>query len=179
LASPEHEQVDYDRLYREHHAAILRLCRLLLSDAAEAEEVAQDVFLKAVRYWRAKGAPQVWRKWLQRVAVNGCRDRWRSAWWRWRKTQTSEFDESIFPSQLANPEQQAIQRQQIEHIWRRFDTLPGRQREIFVLRHLEGWTPDEIAEALGTSTASVKMHLFRAVHKLRGAIGENVQKTLR
>ena len=170
---PEHAQVDYDRLYREHHAAILRLCRLLLSDAAEAEDAAQDVFLKAVRYWGSNGAPEVWRKWLQRVAVNGCRDRWRSAWWRWRKAQPSEFDESVIPSPHGNPEQQAANRQQIKRIWRGFDALPSRQREIFVLRHLEGWTLDEIAQTLGASTASVKMHLFRAVHKLRGAISES------
>ncbi len=47
--------VDYDDLYRAHHARVLRLCRLLLSDPHEADDVSQEVFLKLLRQQRTVG----------------------------------------------------------------------------------------------------------------------------
>jgi RNA polymerase sigma-70 factor (ECF subfamily) len=59
-----------------------------------------------------------------------------------------------------------------ERIWLTYRTLPPRQQEVFVLRYLEGWPMDVIADALGVSVGSVKQHLYRAVHRLRDVIGE-------
>jgi RNA polymerase sigma-70 factor (ECF subfamily) len=65
----------------------------------------------------------------------------------------------------------AISNETRRQIWQVFRRLPDRQREVFVLRHLEGWTGPEIATSLGLSPGSVKRHLFRAVHRLRAALG--------
>jgi RNA polymerase sigma factor (sigma-70 family) len=77
------EQARYDELYRAHHARIVRLCRLLLKDAQEAEEAAQEVFLKLVQASKVQNPSSAWAAWLTRVAVNACRDRQRSWWRRW------------------------------------------------------------------------------------------------
>ena len=73
---------NWDRVYRDHYPRVLRLCRMMLSDANEAEESAQEVFVKAMEHYRVDGAPDNWEAWLTRVAVNACRDRRRSGWWR-------------------------------------------------------------------------------------------------
>jgi RNA polymerase sigma factor (sigma-70 family) len=51
--------------------------------------------------------------------------------------------------------------------------LPARQQEVFVLRHVEEWSTDEVARALEITPGSVKRHLFRAIRHLRVALGGN------
>ena len=170
MREPSADRVDYDRLYREQRQRVLRLCRLLLSDPEEAEEVAQEVFVRAFRRWGAEGAPESWPKWLARVAVNACRDRYRSAWWRLWRGRSRELSEGDGIGTTETPDQELIKRERWERVWQRFQKLSRRQQEIFVLRHLEGWSTEEVSEVLGVTTGAVKQHLFRAVCRLREAI---------
>ena len=63
------DQECHEKLYREQHARILRLCRLLLRNQQEAEEVAQEVFLKLTQA-RAVQQRDSWDAWLTQVVVN-------------------------------------------------------------------------------------------------------------
>lgn len=166
------EQGLYETLYRTYRTRVVRLCRLLLHDPAEADEVAQEVFLKLFRASKAQNPPGVWEAWLTRVTVNACRDRRRSRWWRWWEGERVEFEESDFPSSRLTPEEEVGDREERERVWRLFRTLSPRQQEVFVLRYVEEWSGEEVAELLGLTSGSVKRHLFHAVHKLRKALGE-------
>ena len=158
----------YEGLFRAHHARILRLCQLLLADRAEAEDVSQEVFVKLLRAHREGAGAITWGPWLTRVAVNACRDRRRSRWWRSWRAAGVELDE--MPANVRTPEEAALGREQRGRIWSAFLDLPPRQREVFVLRHLEGWSTEEVATALGLHAGSVKRHLFRAVRRVRRAV---------
>jgi RNA polymerase sigma factor (sigma-70 family) len=162
----------YSDLYREHHGRVVSLCRLMLADPEEAEEVAQEVFVTLLRVLQTATEPMAWRYWLTRVAVNACRDRRRSRWRRWWRDARDEFVEERFTGSAATPEDEAIGRESRALIWGAFRRLPARQRQVFAMRQLEGWSTEEVAEALGLSTGSVKQHLFRAVHHLRDALLE-------
>jgi RNA polymerase sigma-70 factor (ECF subfamily) len=164
------DRMEYEQLYREHRPQVLRICRLLLADPDEADDVAQEVLLKLLNEQRASGNTLAWRPWLNRVTVNACRDRRRSGWWKWWRSQPTEFEESDFAHRDPNPEQQALAEETRHAIWEAFRRLPGRQREVFALRYLEGCSTEETAEALGLSTGSVKTHLFRAVHQMRASL---------
>lgn len=162
---------DFGAVAQAHAGRLRRLCRLILGDAQEAEEVVQDVLVKALEAERRQGPPNDWGPWLTRIAVNACHDRRRAGWWR-RFQRGSEPIETVPLADAGpTPEDMAIGSETRRRIWTAFRSLPRRQREIFVLRHLEGWTGPEIAEALGLSPGSVKRHLFRAVHRLRAALG--------
>jgi RNA polymerase sigma-70 factor, ECF subfamily len=182
------EQAHYEQLYRMHYARVLRLCCLLLADSHEAEDVAQEVFLKLFRAHQAQHHPMAWGAWLTRVAVNACRDRRRSGWWKWwRASNSSPWDEAISeePSaheiflaanlrhQSLTPEEEVISREARGRIWQAFGKLSRRQQEVFVLRYLEGWSIAEVAKALGLTAGSVKRHLFRAVCHLRSVVGDH------
>jgi hypothetical protein len=67
-----------DLLVTTHYGRLQRLCRLLLGDLQEADDVVQDVFLKVHQAERLGQVPANWGAWLTRVAVNGCRDRRRA-----------------------------------------------------------------------------------------------------
>jgi len=161
----------YDDLFDAHARRLHRLCRLLLSDPQEAEEVVQEVFLKLHKAQGEGTAALSWAAWLTRVAVNLCHDRRRAGWWpRWRY-RTDRSEDVGLMAREPNPEEAAIGEETLRRIWTAFRRLSDRQREVFVLRHLEGWTTEEVATALGLRAGSVKSHLFRAVRELRTAAG--------
>lgn len=169
-AAAEGEFVEYDDLYQTHHGRVLRLCRLLLSDPDEANDVSQEVFLKLFQARQTEERTMVWGAWLTRVTVNACRDRRRSGWWKWFRERHTEFAETDYPGNALTPEQAALSTETRRAVWESFRELSTRQQEVFVLRHLEGWSTDEVAETLGVSAGSVKRHLYRAVHQMRKAL---------
>jgi RNA polymerase sigma-70 factor (ECF subfamily) len=181
------EQLPYEHLYRTQYRRVLQLCRILLMDAHEAEDVAQDVFLKLYRACQAQSQEMAWGPWLTRVAINACRDRRRSGWWkRWRGSYTTSRDgvtadetgllevlPGLGPHRYSpTPEDEALSAETRLQIWRAFRKLSLRQQEVFALRYLEGWSTEAVADTLGLSVGSVKQHLFRAVHRLRAVLGE-------
>src|SRR5262245_26744639 len=161
-----------EELYRKEYARILRLCRLLLLNQHEGEEVAQDVFFRLVRARAANNTIGSWEAWLTRVAVNVCRDRRRSAWWKWWSGNHSVGPEIALPVETDTPEKLLLSRERRKHLWRLFGALSPRQREVFVLRRLEGLSTDDAARVLGLTTGSIKRHLFHAIRHLQKAIGE-------
>src|SRR5262249_31075719 len=86
-ASGRMQATSYADLYRDHRGGFLGLCRLMLADPADAEEVGQEVFLRLHREMQTGDRPIAWGPWLTRVAVNACLDRRRARWWRvWRES---------------------------------------------------------------------------------------------
>lgn len=167
--------MSYEELYSAHYGEVLRLCRLLLADHHEAEEVAQEVFLKVYREYQRLYQPQrmAWKPWLIRVSVNACHDRRRSGWWKWWRGANEEYQEAAYSSPSQTPEEALLSRETQGHIWCAFRELSARQREVFVLRHVEEWSTEEVAEMLGMTIGSVKRHLFRAVRQLRRVLGDH------
>lgn len=169
-------QDELGALLELHSRRLGRLCRLLLADGQEAEEVVQDVLVKALEARQRQGPPDDWGPWLTRIAVNTCRDRRRAGWWR-RFRHWSEPIETVPLRQAGpTPEDLAISVETRQQVWQAFRSLPDRQREVFVLRHVEGLTGPEIADTLGLTTGSVKRHLFRAVHRMRDTLGEKADR---
>jgi RNA polymerase sigma-70 factor (ECF subfamily) len=164
------DPVEYEQLFRSHRGRILRLCRLLLGDPDDAQDVSQDVFLKLHRALQDQPGDMRWGAWLTAVAVNACRDRQRS-WWSRLLRGAEVYDEAQFAGSGLTPEDATLSRETRLHIWKAFRALPARQREVFALRHFEGWSTDEVADLLDISGGSVKQHLFRAVQHLRAALG--------
>ena len=162
----------YRELYRTHYGRVFRLCRLLLADRHEAEDVAQEVFTILLREWERPERPMLWGAWLTRVTVNACHRRRRSRWWQWRKAAPEEFVEADFPSPQPSPEASAIDGETRRRILGVYQQLSRRQREVFVLRHVEGWPSRDVAQALGLNDGTVKRHLFRATQAFRKAMGE-------
>ncbi len=164
------KRASFEELYKFHYPMVVRLCRLLLSDPQEAEDVGQEVFLKMFRQYQSGNKPSAWGAWITRVTTNACRDRRRSGWWKHWRAANEEFQEANHASHGWTPEEEALREEGRARIWRSFRQMSGRQQEVFVLRHVEGWSTEEVAETLGLTVGSVKSHLWRAVHHLRKAL---------
>ena len=162
----------YETLYGAHHARVTRLCRALLADADEGADVTQEVFVKLHQAFAVEERSMGWGAWLTRVAVNACRDRRRSGWWRWWRERGLSIDETTLPAWVRTPEDETLGRETQRRIWDAFAALPQRQREVFALRMLEGHSTAETAETLDVDAGTVKRHLFRAIHTLRRRLGD-------
>ena len=165
--SPSHETIVI-----AHYGRLRRLCRLLLGDPQEAEDVVQEVFLKAHEAEQVGRPPMDWAAWLTRVAVNACRDRRRAGGWMRFRLRSTHIDDLPLVTDTPGPGDAAVGEETRRRIWTAFRDLPRRQQEVFALRYIEEQATADVAAALGLSPGSVKRHLFRAVRHLRRALAD-------
>lgn len=141
----------------------------------DALDVAQEALLKAYRnigQWRPTGAFQ---SWLTRLTVNQAIDhlrrtrRHREAL---RGTQPEAGPHEPAGREVDETDRRAGQREIDARVQQALDVLSPAQRTTFVLRHYEGMPLAEIAPVLGCSVGSVKVHLFRALRKLRDELSD-------
>ena len=161
-----------DSLVNAHYGRLRRLCRLLLGDLQEAEDVVQDVFLKAHEAARFGQPPMEWGAWLTRVAVNACHDRRRAGGWMRFRFWSTPVEDTSLAAEMLGPGDAAVGAETRRRIWKAFRALPRRQLEVFTLRYVEEQSTPEVAAALGLTAGSVKRHLYRAIGQLRRSLGD-------
>jgi RNA polymerase sigma factor (sigma-70 family) len=150
-----------DALYRQHSRSVARICRALLRDNAEAEDATQQVFLSAHRALLRGAAPREPAAWLATIARNECWARIRAR----MSTPLATPDGSA--DRIAGPQNEAIERAELEALWQALADLPRTQRDAFLLREIRGLSYDQLAEHLALSHASVRSLLGRARQRLR------------
>jgi RNA polymerase sigma-70 factor (ECF subfamily) len=156
----------FDRLMSLHIDRVYSLAWGVLHDREEALDAAQEVFIKLNRALPGFPSKSNLSAWLYRVCLNHCIDRKR----RRRNVEFAlpEEDWERFVSpERADPGWLTENSELGREIRRAVDSLPDRQRMVFILRHYELMSLDEIAAALGCSTGAVKAHLARATSSLR------------
>jgi RNA polymerase sigma-70 factor, ECF subfamily len=151
------------------------LCLRMLRNAEDAESAAQDTFLKAYRAIERQDFDLTDRsRWLTRIAVNTCLDVLRSRRWQfWRQRPSQEDDWALLElASAAGPsaEQAVFGRQIARRISEALVRLSARQRAVFVLRHYEDRSLEEIGDLLGLEVGTVKAHMSRALFKLRAEL---------
>ena len=161
---------------------IFLLCRRLLQDPDEADSATQDVFLKAYKALSKGNGHELDHpdKWVTRIAVNTCLDRLRSRAWKiWQKRPKPEDEQIILgmaASATPDAEAQLFAKQIQQRLELALQKLSDRQRAVFTLRHYDALALEEIAEILKLDVGTVKVHLFRALGKLREELKDLYQR---
>ena len=157
----------YGELVRVHRARCLRYAYRLLGDQDEAEDVAQDAFVRAYRSLARCGDPERFGAWLFQILVNRCRtalavrarrDRLLANAGSWEEPEHGGADHDASFS-LADVET-VVQ------------SLPPAQREAFLLRHVEDMSYGEMAALTGSSITALRMRVSRAREYLRARLSE-------
>jgi RNA polymerase sigma-70 factor (ECF subfamily) len=137
----------------------------------DAEDLVQEVFLRAYRSIRRFRGDAKIGSWLYRITLNGCRD-----WGRRRPRHATEDDMvcAELPAEglEADPERSAASVALRAHIDRAVTRLTARERAVFVLRHERGLSTRETADVLERAEGTVKNLLFKALNKLRHDLTE-------
>jgi RNA polymerase sigma-70 factor (ECF subfamily) len=156
----------FERMVREHQHKVFAVGFALTGNRHDAEEVAQDTFLRAYRALATYSPERIrdlkQRPWLHRIAVNVVRNRVRGAKPRPSELNGSESDHA------PGPESRALQRVEMDYLACRLAGLPPRYREAVVLRHVHEMTYEEVAEALDQPVGTVKSNVHRGLKLLRG-----------
>jgi RNA polymerase sigma-70 factor (ECF subfamily) len=140
--------------------------RLLGGDAAAAEDVAQEAFLRAHRALAGFRGDAALPTWFYRILVNEVQ---RHRRWRWVRERFG----GALPGEPADPRPAAAGDPALRsRVARALERLPRGQREAFVLVHLEGLSLREAAETTGRATGTLKSHLHRALRSLRAQLAD-------
>jgi len=155
----------------------LRVAFQYLRNAADADEAVQDAFVKVFLHLEQYREDLSFDVWFMRILVNTSLDRLKARV-RHERVLVAPADDEDERSieQIAAPEASSERRLLARERWAAVTTavsaLPDRQRLVFTLSHVDEQTPAEIAAVTGMSAATVRVHLFRALRKLRGLLRE-------
>lgn len=142
----------------ERTAALLRFATVVTGDPHQAEDVVQDVLVKAYGRWDHVGQLDHPEAYLRRMIVNA-----HISWWR-RRTPTARGAFELDDISVPDHADQVTRRSELVGLVRR---LPRKQRAAVALRYYADHTDAEIAEILGCSTSTVRSQIARALVKLR------------
>ena len=154
-------------LFTAYHDRICHYIASMMRDAAEAEDLTQETFLRAHCRQEALRDPKASRGWLYRIATNVCLDRLRQ-----RTRQATIFQDELQHGRPAAQETPSVQEQAERAetsacVQRCLDYLSDRYRVVILLYEAHGLTAPEIADLLGVSVATVKIRLHRARRRLQ------------
>jgi RNA polymerase sigma factor (sigma-70 family) len=160
----------YEELVHAYQGIALRTAYLFAGDAADAEEAAQDAFVKAHRaLWRFRpGSP--FKPWLLRIVANEARNRRRSAGRRAALALRAAQEPS--GEAAPSPEAALLDAERREELLAALNRLDVRDREALACRYLLDLSEAETAAALGVRPGTVKSRLSRALGRLRTELGE-------
>jgi len=174
----EGDQAAFGRLVMAYQTPVYNLAYRMLGNASEAEEAAQEAFLRAYTYLHSYDPQRPFRSWLLSIASHYCIDRLRRRRITWLSFEDEiaapdgsiEFIEVKLASDRPRPESVVMQREREEHIQQLLAALSPTDRAAITLRYWYDYSYEEIAEALNLTVSAVKSRLHRARRALAKAM---------
>lgn len=165
------DQAAWSTLVTQHQEAVFRLTYLLLGDPDEANDAAQDAFIRAFQALDRFDSDRALRPWLLSIAANQARNR-RRAMGRYlaalKRVFQSEEPDLVTPG----PGNQHQQQWEARTLWRAIRRLKTDDQEIIYLRYFLSLSVAETAEAVDIAPGTVKSRLSRALQRLQIVIDE-------
>jgi RNA polymerase sigma-70 factor (ECF subfamily) len=157
-------------LVMEHQQPVFRLAYLLLGDAHDAEDVAQDTFVRALRALRTFDTERALRPWLLTIASNLARNRSRSV----RRylaalRRTAQSDPDVLGGSVSLGERSS-QQWEAQTLWQAVRRLKSAEQEVIYLRYFLEQSEAEMAATLRVAPGTVKSRLHRALARLRDLV---------
>lgn len=158
-----------------HQRRAARIAFHYLRDAADGDEAVQDAFVKAYMHLGTFREELPFEIWFTRILINGCLDRLKARRRRERWMAPPVTDAygverepaDYLPSRGPSPEDQVLSNERRRQLAGALARLPERQRLIFMLSHYEGRSSREVSAMTGLNESTVRVHLFRAIRRLR------------
>jgi len=174
----------FTELVTRHQRRALRIAFHYVRDAADADEAVQDAFVKAYSHIGTFRDELPFEVWFTRILINGCLDRIKARKRREKWLAPPSIDPSgvernpadFLPSRGASPEEYVLKQERRRQLQTALSQLPDRQRLVFALTHFEGRSSREVSQVTGLNESTVRVHLFRAIRRLRGLLTKSTPR---
>lgn len=166
----EGDRIAFVTLVERHRGMVYRVAFQYAGNHHDADDIAQEVFIKVHRSLSGFRRDARFTSWLYRIVMNACIDHGR------RRTMGRSLDRLDddrplqLPAEEPGPEQRMYAGEVRVAVEAAVTQLPPQQRLVFTMRHFEGMKLIDIADALGIAEGTVKRQLHSAVHRLRRAL---------
>ncbi len=165
LACQRGEREAFDQLVERYQRDVYRLCYRYVNNHHDANDLAQEAFLRAYRAIGKFRGDSSFSTWLYRIAVNACLN-FRAS----RKAETEELSEAL--ADKGSPVVERMERdEESKRVREAVSRLPDRQRATLILKVYHDLTHEEVAGILGSSVGTVKANLFHALANLKRLLG--------
>lgn len=153
-------------LVRRYEDVLYRHALRMMGRPDDASDIVQQAFIKGFRNLRRCREPERVGAWLFRIAANLAKDHLKSR----RRKDVSLEAVGALASPEEDPDEAAERSETRGEIARALARLTEEQREAFILKHVEGWSYEEMSERLGISVSALKMRVHRAREELQGLL---------
>ena len=168
----------FTELVTRHQRRASRIAFHYVRDGADADEAVQDAFVKAYSHMGTFREELPFEVWFTRILINGCLDRIKARKRREKWIAPPTIDASgvernpaeFVPSRGASPEDYVLKQERRRQLHAALGKLPERQRLVFMLSQFEGRSSREVSGLTGLNESTVRVHLFRAMRRLRGLL---------
>lgn len=190
------DETAFEQLVAQYHASLVRIAQMYVGDRVIAEEVAQEAWLGVLRGLERFQGRSSLKTWLFTIVSNlaktrGKREK-RSVPFSFFEHYDQDMDEPAVPSERfrgaddlyaghwaakpapwnVDPERVALNSELMKYLDAAVETLPEQQRIVITLRDIQGWTAEEVCNALGIAETNQRVLLHRARSKVRRALEE-------
>jgi RNA polymerase sigma-70 factor (ECF subfamily) len=167
------DKAAYKTLVDKHKKRVYSVAYGIIGDREEAKDILQEAFMKAFYSIGSFRRESSFYSWLYRILVNLCKDYIR------KKSKAPSLirarinDDYREPEEIEivdtgkNPKEELLNKEITNVVGKALKRLPPKQRLIFILRHINGFSMEEISDSLRCSRSTCKVHLFRAIRALR------------
>lgn len=161
------EPAGWEALVAHHQEAVFRLAYLLLGDADDAQDVAQEAFIRAYRALERFDSTRPLRPWLLRITANLARNRRRAMG---RYVAALQRAWRAEPEPVVHVERATVQQLDAQQLWQAVRRLSAADQEVIYLRYFLELPEAEMAAALDVAPGTVKSRLHRALPRLRAVV---------
>jgi RNA polymerase sigma-70 factor, ECF subfamily len=161
------DQVAFSHLVEAYQRPVYNLAYRMLGNAAEAEEAAQETFVRMYTKLHTYQSDRKLVSWVLSIASHYCIDRLRRRRINWLSLDDDPIA-SVLPSHELNPEELALRRETCDEVQECMAKLEPGYRAPLILRYWQGFSYEEIAEVMGITVSAVKSRLHRARLQLAG-----------
>ena len=173
------DRAAFDKLVLKHKDNLFNTVYRFLGDYQEANDCAQETFIKVFKSLKKFRFESAFSTWLYRIAMNTCKNRLKSSAYRWRKRtvplENPEGCSGINPhaeiqDDAQSPVNELEKKDRLERIQKAINSLPEEQNRVVVLHDIQGLSYEEIADITGQKLGTIKSRLARGRLKLRNKL---------
>ncbi len=165
----------FSQIVQRYQAPVYNLAYRMLGNSADAEDAAQETFLRVFAQLKRYRPEQKFATWLLSIAAHYCIDRLRRRKFQWLSLDTETIQETL-PASTPDPEETAFTHEREAQVQQLVQKLSPSSRAVVILKYWNDLEVDEIAAMTGDSVSSVKVKLFRARQAMARELQERTPK---